>query len=64
MVAYATGIQWYQIKNVEKNVIKIVHDNVHCGITSTQKCLKLKVWWPGYAHDVEYCVHKCLKMQK
>lgn len=45
-----------------KELIKSVHDDVHCGITATQKRLKLKAWWLGNTRDVRKCP-KCAKIK-
>lgn len=31
-------------ETVRKYIVKYVHDDVHCGITLTQKRLKLEIW--------------------
>lgn len=40
-------------------IIKCVHNDVHCGITSTQMRLRLEAWWPGYSIDVEEYIKRC-----
>lgn len=48
-------------ESCRRQVFKSVHDDVHCGIAATQKCVKLEAWWPGHTRDMETCVNKCLK---
>ena len=40
-------------QKMRKEIIKSVHDDIHCGIAATQKRLKLESWWPGYSRDIE-----------
>lgn len=44
-------------------MIKIVHNDVHCGIRDTQKRLKLVAWLLGYQRSVENHVHKCAEIK-
>ena len=48
-------------QSMRKEIIRSVHDDTHCGITATQKRLRLEVWWPGYVRDVQNYVQKCPK---
>ena len=48
-------------QTVRKNMIKSVHDDIHCGIAVIQKRSKLEGWWLGYSRDVEEYVKKCPK---
>lgn len=45
-----------------KDVMKMVHDNVFCWITATQKCLKLETWpgcnWKSCTQMSEMCWNK------
>ena len=48
-------------RRMRKEIIKSIHDDVHGGITATQKRLKLEAWWPGYSRDIEDYIKKCPK---
>lgn len=46
---------------LRKEVLKGIHDDVHCSIAATQIRLKLQAWRPGYSQDVENYVKRCPK---
>lgn len=46
---------------LRREILKGVHDEVHCGITVAQKRPKLQAWWPGYSKDVEEYIKRCPK---
>ena len=45
-------------------VMKAVHDDVHCGTMATCNRLKLEAWWPEYCNNVERYVGKCAQCVK
>ena len=51
-------------KSLRKEVQKVMHNDVHCNITGTQRRLKLQEKWPGYSQDVENYVKRCPKCAK
>ena len=48
-------------ETLRKDIIQSVHDDIHCGITATQRRLRLQAWWPGYSKEVENYVKRCPK---
>ena len=48
-------------QTVKKDIIKSIHDDIHCGIVATQRRLKFETWRLGYSRDVEYIFKKCPK---
>ena len=51
-------------KSMQQEIIKAVHDDVHCGMEATKQRLRLEAWWPGYSSDVERYVGSCEKCIK
>ena len=51
-------------QRMRSEVIKNVLGDIHCGITTTQKRLKLEAWWPGYPRDMEQYIKKMPEMYK
>ena len=47
-----------------KLVIKSVHDDIQCGVATTQKRIKLETRWPGYSRDVEEYIKRCKKCKQ
>lgn len=45
-------------------IVKCIHDQVHCRITSTQEILRLVAWRPGYSKNVEEYVKRCKTCNK
>ena len=50
------------LQRMTSEVIKNVHDDIHCGITAIQKGLKFEVWWPGHSRNMEQCIKKMPEM--
>ena len=48
-------------KTLRCQIIRAVHDDVHCGMEATKRRLRLEAWWPGYSSDIERYVGKCEK---
>ena len=44
-----------------REVLKGIHDDVHCDTSVTQRRLKLQAWWPGYLRDVKDYGRRCIK---
>ena len=36
-------------------------NNIHGGVTATQRRLRLQAWWPEYCKDVEEHIRRCPK---
>ena len=48
-------------KILKKDIIKSVNDDIHGGVATTQRRLRLQARWPGYGKDVEEHIRRCPK---
>ena len=51
-------------KNLMEEAFRITHDHNHSGIQSSVRRLKLAVWWPGMAKDIDRMVRNCPTCQE
>ena len=49
---------------LRKKFIQAVHDDIHCGASSTRHRVKLEAWWPGHCDDIERYVKNCATCAK